>query len=314
MRTLSVALWSTNLEAPVPSLADWIAAAEARMAECQAAGSRLLMMPEFACSQWLSFAPAGLAANEQIPWLAAMADQALPALKPLPARYGVALLAGTMPFTIGVDPSRQVNRAWLLLPDGQVFAQDKLCLTPSEQDPSGWLLTPGSQIAILSWDGLRIVILICLDIEYTALIHRLAERDLDLILVPAKTDMLSGYYRVFQAAKVRATELHTVVCVVGAVGSPLGHPAHDTVMGGAAAFLPCEASLGHTGIAAALEPQTPLSELSPMLLAQDLPVGFCRHLRHGGAEAEISPAFWSAEHIEVVEMAERGSAEQSVVV
>ena len=34
------------------------------------------------------------------------------------------------------------------------------------------------------------------------------------------------------------SELQTIVCAVGAVGTPLGHPALDTVVGGAAAFLP----------------------------------------------------------------------------
>lgn len=309
METLTVAMWATNLEPPVPSLAAWVAGVEARMAQAQAAGARLLVLPEFACAQWLAFAPAGLTLDRQVPWLASITGPALDALRPLPARYGVALLAGTMPFAHGDgEAAGYLNRAWLLLPDGRMEAQDKLCLTPSERNPHGWQLTPGSTVKVIAWEGLRLAIVICLDVEFTALWPRLARLDLDLVLVPAKTDMISGYYRVFGCAKARAIELQTVVCAVGAVGSPLGHPALDTVVGGAAAFIPCEASLGYTGVAAALEPHTAASGLSPVLVAPHLPVGACRRIRHGAAEAEVWPGSWSAEHVALIDPAGTAAA------
>jgi predicted amidohydrolase len=306
METLTAALWAINLEPPATALAAWVASVEARMAEAHAAGAGLLVLPEFACAQWLSFAPPGLPVNQQVPWLASLSGEALAALRPLPARYGVALLPGTMPFAApdqqGGAP-RHLNRAWLLLPDGGVFTQDKLCLTPSEQDPAGWLLTPGAAVNIIPWEGLRVAIVVCLDVEFTALWARLAKLDLDLVLVPAKTEMLSGYYRVFGCAKARAIELQTVVCAVGAVGTPLGHPAVDTVVGGAAAFLPCEADLGVTGIAAALDPHAAASGLSPLLFAEHLPVGLCRRIRHGAAEAEVWPGSWAADRITIADPA-----------
>jgi predicted amidohydrolase len=308
LETLSAALWAMNLEPAATALASWVASVEARMAEAQAAGARLLVLPEFACAQWLSFAPSSLPVNQQVPWLASLTGEAIAALRPLPARYGVALLPGTMPTPA---PGQQdggpghLNRAWLLLPDGGVFTQDKLCLTPSEQDPAGWLLTPGTTVNIIPWEGLRVAILVCLDVEFTALWARLATLDLDLILVPAKTEMLSGYYRIFGCAKARAIELQTVVCAVGAVGTPLGHPAVDTIFGGAAAFLPCEATLGATGIAAALDPHAAASGQSPVLLTQHLPVGLCRRIRHGAAEAEVWPGSWAADRITIVDPAQR---------
>jgi predicted amidohydrolase len=303
MTSLSVALWATNLEPPVASLQDWTARIEACMAKARAAGAGLLMLPEFACGQWLGFAPPGLALNQQVPWLASHVVAALDALRPLPQRYGMALLAGTMPYAPPGD-DRHLNRAWLLLPDGRIYTQDKIFLTPSELNPNGWLLTPGSQINVIRWENLRIAIIVCLDIEATALWSRLATLDLDLILVPAKTDMLSGYYRVFGCAKARAIELQTVVCVVGAVGTFLGHPAADTVVGGAAAFVPCEATLGHTGIAASLEPHGAASGTSPLLCAFNLPVDYCRRIRHGeAAEAEVWPGSWKADHISVADPA-----------
>ena len=307
METITVALWATNLEIVAANLATWIAAIDTRMAEAKAAGARLLVMPEFACSQWLGFAPPDLTIDQQIAWLAALTPVALDGLRPLPTRHGIALLAGTMPFAEKSNqaskPPRYFNRAFLLLPDGRVLTQDKLCLTPSEQNPAAWCLTPGAKFNVMMWNEMRLAIVICLDVEFTSLFARLGKLDLDLVLVPAKTDLLSGYYRVFGCAKARAIELQTVVCVVGAIGSALAHPTVDTVIGGAAAFLPCEHVLGSTGIAAALEPQTAASGLSPLLYAHNLPVGYCREMRHGAAEAEVFPGAWSADHVTVVDPA-----------
>ena len=311
MKTITVALWATNLEIAAANLASWIAAIDTRMAEAKAAGAQLLVMPEFACSQWLGFAPPGLPVNEQICWLAALTPVALDGLRPLPPRHGIALLAGTMPFVESNQPGtpRHFNRAFLLLPDGRVLTQDKLCLTPSERNPAAWCLTPGTEFNVFLWDEVRIAIVICLDVEFTSLFARLGKLDLDLVLVPAKTDLLSGYYRVFGCAKARAIELQTVVCVVGAIGSALAHPAADTVMGGAAVFLPCEQALGSTGIAAALEPQTAASGVAPLLYAYNLPVGNCREIRHGAAEAEVWPSTWTADHVTVVDPAPAGEQE-----
>jgi predicted amidohydrolase len=304
METISVGLWATNLEIPAVSLAVWLDFIDARMAELQKAGSRLLMLPEFACAQWLSFAPSSLSITQQVPWLADIAREACARLRPLSARYNVALLPGTMPFALSGESGPQyVNRAWLFLPDGRLFSQDKLRLTPSEQNPQGWHLSPGSTVSIVEWEGLRVAVVICLDIEFTSLWARLGELDLDLILVPAKTDMLSGYNRVFGCAAARAIELQTVVCAVGAVGSPLGNPALDTVMGGASVYVPCDSSVEPTGIAASLGAHTADSGLSPILYARDLPVGQCRRIRHGAAEAEVWPSSWPVDHVTILDPA-----------
>ena len=306
METLSAALWATNLEVPAGSLQQWAAFLDARMHELQAAGYRLLVLPEVACAQWLSFAPGDLALSEQVAWLASMADEALGLIRPLAARHAVALLPGTMPCRIPGSTgqaSPYVNRAWLFLPDGREFIQDKLCLTPSEQNPQGWNLSPGSQVNIIEWEGLRLAIVICLDVEFTSLWARLGKLDLDLVIVPAKTDMVSGYNRVFGCAFARATELQTVVLAVGAIGSPMGIASLDTVMGGAAAFVPCDSALGMTGVAAALAPQAAASGLSPMLYAPDLPVGYCRRMRQGAAEAEVWPSSWTADQVKIVDPA-----------
>jgi hypothetical protein len=118
MQTITVALWAANLEIAAANLTSWIAAIDTRMAEAKAAGAELLVMPEFACSQWLAFAPPELPVDGQIPWLAALTPLAIEGLRPLPSRHGVALLAGTMPFTDKNNwtskTTHHFNRAFLL--------------------------------------------------------------------------------------------------------------------------------------------------------------------------------------------------------
>ncbi len=109
---------------------------EAKMAEAAEAGAKILIMPEFASEQWLSFKPEGLKPTEEIGWMADQAPDAVALLNPLPEKYGVALLAGSMPWRVdGRSGDGFRNRAWLLLPDGRAVPQDKMALTPGEQDP-----------------------------------------------------------------------------------------------------------------------------------------------------------------------------------
>lgn len=296
METATIALWADNLEAPVAHLSGWLQRLDARMAEAKAAGAVLLALPELACMSWLDFAPPALAPAEQMPWLAGVALEALPGLRELVARHGMALLAGTFPVYDLGPAALPVNRAWLLLPDGRVHEQDKISLTPSEQG----LFRHGAQITVLPWQGLRVAVVICLDVEFTALWARLGRLDLDLILIPAKTELISGYHRVVGCARARAIELQTAVGVVGAIGSVARDPSTE-VVGGAAAFLPCEASFAPDGVAAALEPRASAPDGSPLLICPDLPLGACRRVRHGGAEAEVWPASWSADAVAVAD-------------
>src|SRR3546814_15176270 len=69
----SLALWATNLATPLNGLEAWAAHVEAKLAEAAAAGAKLLVMPEYACEAWLSFKPAGLAADQEIAWMAEQA-------------------------------------------------------------------------------------------------------------------------------------------------------------------------------------------------------------------------------------------------
>ncbi|MFO1070968.1 MAG: nitrilase-related carbon-nitrogen hydrolase [Geminicoccaceae bacterium] len=293
--SLTLALWAVNMAQAPASVAEAAARIDRRLAEAAAAGADLLVLPEYLSEQWLAFAPSGLPETAEVAWMGGCGAELLERLHPLPARYGVALLAGTWPVQ---DRGRWVNRAHLLLPDGRVHVQDKLCLTPSEDDPEAWQLQPGDELRILAWRGLRLAVLVCLDIEQPALAARLQAADLDLVLVPSMTRFASGHARVSGCARARAVELTAAVAMVGCIGSVPLHPPRPNT-GGAAVYLPCEPALGHAGVAVEALWAARTDGDGPLVLARDLPLGTVRALRHG--DAEVWPGAWSADRIRISE-------------
>jgi predicted amidohydrolase len=295
----TVALWAVNFATPVSSLDAWLALVEERIAFAAREGADVLVMPEYACAQWVSFRPPGLPPDREVPWMGEIALEALPRLSSLVRKTGVGLLAGTMPCARG---GGWTNRAHLLLPDaGDVLCavQDKLCLTPFERDEAGWMLVAGDEFRVVEWRGLRIGILICLDVELPALSARLAALALDLILVPSMTEREAGYWRVFGCAKARAIEQQAIICAVGAVGTLRLPDRIETNVSGAAVYLPCEESLGHNGVAASIGPDAEsVDALGSVLVARDLPVDIVAALRAGGAE--VWPGCYPANDLTIV--------------
>lgn len=303
MEHVSIDLWATNLEPLLPDLATWLGRLEGRLAQTSQRGAHMLVLPEFACAQWLSFAPEDLPQSSIMGWLSDCGDIALDAVAVLSAKYGVSILLGTIPFRSALvnGVPTYLNRAWLLTPDGQRHVQDKLSLTPLEAQGAGGNTVHGDTINVINWNGLRIAMVICLDSEFTHLWSRLGQLNLDMVIIPAKTDMITGYNRVFSCARARAIELQTVVCVLGAVGVPFGAPLNDTGVGGASVFTPCDVGVSLDGIHASIAPQTALMLTDFVLAAVDIPVGACRRLRNGLAEAEVCPAIWKSDHLSVID-------------
>lgn len=98
MEFVSIDLWAANLEPVVPDLQVWLAALEMQVAQTVARGGHILVLPEFACAQWLSFAPADMAEADTLEWLFECGEVALDAIAAMSAKHGVSILAGTIPF------------------------------------------------------------------------------------------------------------------------------------------------------------------------------------------------------------------------
>ena len=303
MYSLDIDLWAANLRTQSPSLADWLAAVDLRAAGAAARGTKMLVMPEYCCVQWLSFAPLDLPPDGQLAFLAGLVDAALAGLALISTQHDVAILPGTMPVRIAEANGLPVfaNRAFFLTPEGALHWQDKLSLTPAETNGVSGVSVPGSVVRLIAWRGLRIAILICLDSEFTDLWPLVGKANVDLVLIPAKTEMITGFHRVFACARARAIELQSVVCVVGAVGAPLTPFDQGKGVGGAAVYLPCDQSVSLDGIWAALLPQGAPEAADLSLQAVAVPIAAVRALRQNGAEAECRPASWPADHITLQE-------------
>lgn len=296
MQTYPLALCSLNLGFAPKSVADFARHVEARLERAQDQGAKLLTLPEYAIEAALAFKPEGLAPTEEMAFLAGVGAELVDLLRPLPEKYGVSFLCGSMPVATGAKGF--TNTAILLTSDGRDIRQDKLCLTPGEKDPESWELVPGETLNVFELDGLRMAMLVCLDVEMPALSCLLAPQNLDLLLVPSMTDKLTGYHRVFGCAKARAVELMTAVAVCGTVGAAKGTTQMETNFSGASLFLPCEEDLGTDGIAAEIAPTGGEAGQEPFLLAF-VPVGDIRSLR--GGNAEVWPGAWTAGHVRAVD-------------
>jgi predicted amidohydrolase len=164
-------------------------------------GADLVVLPEFA---WVGLVPLvepkTLQRAAEVFW-----GETLPALKSLLIRPGKAVVLGTVPFW---DAERQElrNRAPILVED-RILCQDKLHLTPWEAD-----FSPGTELHLWEFSGLRFAVVICLDIEIPEISTRLRGAGVDVILVPSATETVLGVERVGRCASARAVELG---CVVG---------------------------------------------------------------------------------------------------
>ena len=296
MERIGLALWAYDAGDLPRDLDDLVERIDRRMAEAAAAGASILVLPEWNVEQTLLWAERPPAPTAEPGFMAESGAGLLARVRDLPAKHDMAQLAGTWSDR-PMNGSGMVNRAHLLFPDGTLFTQDKLCLVPSEKDPEDWALFPGSTLKVVTWRGLRIAVLICLDCELPALSPILGRADIDLLLIPSNTARRSGYYRVFCCAKARAIELGALVGVVGCVGTiPLEVP--RTNFSGAAVYGPCEAEFGDTGVFAFLEPR---DRGGDMLIAKDLPIGEIRRRRRERA-FEVWPGPFDAGHVTLEEM------------
>lgn len=293
MSDYKISLWSFNLSRAPGSVEDLAVMIEEGIIKASSDGAKLLVLPEYVGETCLAFKPDGLAPNQEMAYLADVGEKLFPLLKPLAARYSVSVLAGSWPVKSG---DGFTNTAVLFATDGRTLLQDKLSLTPFEQDSEVWQLTPGTELRPFELDGLKMAVLICLDVEMPALSSLLAEEKIDLLLVPSMTEKLSGYHRVFDCAKARAVELMCAVAVCGVVGRSKGTTQNETNVSGAALYLPCEEEFGFTGIGASV-PATGGTAGEEPFLSVNVPIDAIRHLRAG--DAEVWPGAWSAAHVSI---------------
>ncbi len=199
-------------------------------------GADLVVLPEFT---WMALEP--LISAGQSNTLEAIADlfwnQLLLQIQARLSKPGKAVVLGTVPAM--TSEGRLRNRAPIIA-EGALLYQDKLHLTPWEQD-----FEAGDALHIWTFGGFRIAVIICLDIEIPELSARLRDSAVDLILCPSATETQLGVERVNRCASARAVELG---CYVG-VSQLTGRAASDLIemnIGRAALYRPSQAAFKET--------------------------------------------------------------------
>ena len=185
-----------TLSAVEDKIARWVA-------EAAGAGAEVLAFPEYGAMELAAPAGEPVCADLQAS-LGAVSD-ALPRIDAVHAdlarRHGIHILAGSGPRREA--DGRYRNTARLFAPSGKSGRQDKLIRTPFERD---WGLVAGEKINVFETALGRIGVAICYDSEFPLLVRAMVEADAEIILIPACTELVSGYHRVRTAALARALE------------------------------------------------------------------------------------------------------------
>ena len=171
-------------------------------------GVDIVLMPEYL---WAGLEPclppgADMENIAKVVWIDLM-----PKLKQRLSRKGKHVVLGTAPW---LDPvNNHLHNRALIFSDGRVLHQDKLFLTPWETE-----FRAGRELYVFEMAGLRVAVVICLDIEIPEISSRLRGLNIDLLLVPTATETSYGSERVNRCASARAVELGCAVIVCPLVG------------------------------------------------------------------------------------------------
>jgi predicted amidohydrolase/GNAT superfamily N-acetyltransferase len=228
---------------PIASFADFAHQVEFFVRSAKDYHANFILFPEFFTMQLLSYI------NEPAP---ALAVRRLARLAPdyealfmrLAQETGIYIIGGTHPV---IQRGKVFNAAHLFTPNGQVFRQKKVHLTPTESGP--YQLSRGHGLYVYHTDFGNIAILICYDVEFPEVARVMAEAGAEILFVPSCTDGREGFCRVRYCAQARAIENQIYVAVTGTVGNLPLVPYMAANYGQAAILTPSDYFFARDGIA-----------------------------------------------------------------
>lgn len=228
---ITIDAWTFDVGVEATGAEAYAEACASRVEESWDSGADIVLLPEYT---WAGLEPhlkesGGLRGVAETFWQGLM-----PGLLQRLSRPDKLVVLGTAPF---VDPASQamLNRSPIIA-GGRLLTQDKLYLTPWEKS-----FHRGSELRVFEFLGLRIAIVICLDIEVPELSVLLRGQGVDLILVPSATETLMGCERVTRCASARAVELGCAVMVSPLVGRCTSELV-DENLGKIAGYFPSQAT------------------------------------------------------------------------
>jgi predicted amidohydrolase/GNAT superfamily N-acetyltransferase len=229
---------------PIGSFAEFATQVEFFVRSAREYRSQFVLFPEYFTMQLLSYLREPSPARA-VRRLAQLAPDYEMLFNRLAAEYGLYIIAGTHPI---IQAGELFNAAHLFTPNGRVFRQKKVHLTPTEKD--SYQMSRGHGFYSYHTDYGNIAILVCYDVEFPEAARVLAEAGAQILFVPSCTDERQGYCRVRYCAQARASENQIYVAMAGTVGNLPDVPCMATHYGQAAILTPSDYFFPRDGIAA----------------------------------------------------------------
>lgn len=196
-------------------------------------GVQLLVFPEYLTAPLAGIDPDWERWTPEV--LTLMAD--------LAKEHQMLILGGTHLTQVG---TKLRNRAHLFFPDGRLFHQDKLHMTPCEVDP--WALERGNDLLVVDSPVGRLAVNICFDVEFPGAAQAVADAGADILLVPSATDDRQGFWRVRYCAHARAVENQLYVVHSGVTGALPNLRYFEQWYGRSTIITPCDIPFPPDGI------------------------------------------------------------------
>jgi predicted amidohydrolase/predicted N-acetyltransferase YhbS len=203
-----------------------------------------VMFPEYFTMQLLSYLHEASPARA-VRRLAQLVPEYEALFSRLAAETGIYIIAGTHPI---IQNGELFNAAHLFTPNGRIFRQKKVHLTPVEKDL--YQMRRGHGFYVYHTDFGRIALLVCYDVEFPEAGRLLAEGGAQILFVPSCTDERQGFFRVRYCAQARAIENQIYVALAGTVGNLPDVPCMSTHYGQSAILTPSDYHFSRDGIAA----------------------------------------------------------------
>jgi predicted amidohydrolase/ribosomal protein S18 acetylase RimI-like enzyme len=208
---------------------------------------QIVVFPEYFSVQLLTLGDVRRPIREQVRDLAGQAPRFLDTMRRLAMRFGIHIVAGTIPVT-DAGSDAVYNECFVLGPDGTMGSQGKLHMTRFEQED--WKVSPRSTLRVFDTAFGRLAVAICYDVEFPEIVRAAAREQAHILVVPSCTDDRQGFLRVRYCAQARAIENQMYVIHSCTVGSLPMVPAVALNYGQASVLTPSDFQFSRDGVLA----------------------------------------------------------------
>ncbi|MDH5832956.1 carbon-nitrogen hydrolase family protein [Luteimonas kalidii] len=218
--------------------------------EAASNGARIAVLPEYLSLELAATFEPSVAADLHASLAAVQQHRAawIDLFSGLARETGLLVAAGSFLLDVGGARARYRNRCDLFLPGGGQAWQDKLQLTGFERGAG--VIEPGGALKVFEFEGLRLGVAVCYDIEFPLPVRAQCEAGARLLLVPSCTDTAAGATRVRVGCLARALENRCFVAQAVTAGEAPWSAALDVNTGEAAVFAPMDTGFPADGVLA----------------------------------------------------------------